>query len=142
MWLDPFLLYFGAVEDEQFKIRDLTLKRRTLLVMVCVAVVGGVFYIIWRRSSAFLQVASSELVLDSTLPVCHYVDCDDHDEPQCRAVMPLCSDISVALHDSKVLVTLQHVLYLGILAVWSTVTCHMIVHDAGDTHSGLKTRVG
>ncbi len=85
---------------------------------------------------------SLSLVLDSTLPVCHYVDCDDHDEPQCRAVMPLCSDISVALHDSKVLVTLQHVLYLGILAVWSTVTSHMIVHDAVDTHSGLKTRVG
>jgi len=39
------------VEDEQFKIRDLMMKRLTLLVTVCSAVVGGVFYIIWRRSS-------------------------------------------------------------------------------------------
>jgi len=51
LWLDPFLLYFGAVEDERFKIKDLMMKRLTLLVAVCTAVIGGVFYIIWRRAS-------------------------------------------------------------------------------------------
>ena len=54
--------------------------------------------------------------------VTHYVDCDDHNEPQCQAVMPLLSDSLVASHESKVhadLLVLTYTMLMLVVSGWS-----------------------